>query len=337
GYVAARGANPIFDDQGPGEVHGTIGMDTAYEVSCNQYFAQLAVKLGADRMKQAAQLLGIGAWASADEARVARRQVDIWNVSRPSVARALAPTQSTMVTSPKMSAFDLALEGYGQGYAGQMTPFQMALAAAAIANTEGKLMKPKIEYDVPPAVYNQVVSAQHAADMRRIMGLVTMGPSGTARGAFAPVNATGLTSGGKTGTAQKDVPLYDPKTGEIKTVKKVEKDRRGNVIREYEQIVLAPEPRIDSWFLCIAPLERPQIVIAVIIEGGGYGSKQAAPLAANVVLKARELGLLGIAPVQAPQIPVPQPEQQQQPPRPNSTPPAKPRANRTPPPQTAQR
>ena len=26
--------------------------------------------------------------------------------------------------------FDLALEGYGQGYAGQMTPFQMALLAA---------------------------------------------------------------------------------------------------------------------------------------------------------------------------------------------------------------
>jgi hypothetical protein len=337
GYVAARGANPIFDDQGPGEVHGTIGMDTAYEVSCNQYFAQLAVKLGADRMRQAAELLGIGAWSSAEEARVARRQVDLWNTSRPSVARALAPTQSTMVTSPRMSAFDLALEGYGQGYAGQMTPFQMALAAAAIANMEGRLMKPKIEYDVPPAVYNQIVSPQHAADMRRIMGLVTMGPSGTARGAFAPVNATGLTSGGKTGTAQKDVPLYDPKTGEIKTVKKQEKDRRGNVIREYEQIVLAPEPRIDSWFLCIAPLERPQIVIAVIIEGGGYGSKQAAPLAANVVLKARELGLLGVAPAPAPQIPVPQPEQQQQPPRPNSTPPARPRANRTPPPQTARR
>ena len=43
--------------------------------------------------------------------------------------------------------YDLALMGYGQGYAGQMTPFQMALAAAAIGNMEGKLMKPKIEFD----------------------------------------------------------------------------------------------------------------------------------------------------------------------------------------------
>jgi len=32
---------------------------------------------------------------------------------------------------------------------------------------------------------------------------------------------------------------------------------------------------IDAWFLCIAPLERPQLAIAVIVEGGGYGSKSA--------------------------------------------------------------
>jgi cell division protein FtsI/penicillin-binding protein 2 len=337
GYVAARGANPIFDDQGPGEVHGTIGMDTAYEVSCNQFFAQLAVKLGAERMRQAAQLIGIGAYDSPAEARIARRQLDIWNASRPSVARALAPTQATMVTSTKMTPFDLALEGYGQGYAGQMTPFQMALAASVIANLEGKLMKPKIEYDLPPAVYNQVISPQHAADMRRIMNLVTMGPAGTARGVFAPVTAAGITSGGKTGTAQKDVPQYDPKTGEVKTVKKFEKDRRGNVIREYEQIVLAPEPRIDSWFLCIAPIERPQLAMAVIIEGGGYGSKTAAPVAAALVMKARELGLLGTgAAAPPPAAPNQQPQQQQQQQqRPAATPPAKPRANRTPP-QTAQ-
>ncbi|MBV9957556.1 MAG: hypothetical protein JO360_04010, partial [Acidobacteria bacterium] len=48
--------------------------------------------------------------------------------------------------------------------------------------------------------------------------------------------------------------------------------------------------------LCIAPLERPQLAIAVIIEGGGYGSKAAAPVAAALVLKARELGLFGDKP-----------------------------------------
>jgi len=49
-------------------------------------------------------------------------------------------------------------------------------------------------------------------------------------------------------------------------------------------------PRIDAWFLCIAPIEKPQIAIAVIVEGGGYGSKSAAPIAAALVLKARDLG-----------------------------------------------
>ena len=53
GYYAAPGANVIYDDGGAGEVHGRIGIDTAYEVSCNQYFAQMGVKLGAERLKHA--------------------------------------------------------------------------------------------------------------------------------------------------------------------------------------------------------------------------------------------------------------------------------------------
>ena len=188
----------------------------------------------------------------------------------------------------------------------------MALAASAIANLEGKLMKPKIEYHLPPAVFNQVVTPQKAAEMRRIMGLVTGGSSGTARGVFAPVHAAGVITGGKTGTAQKEVPVYDSKTGEIKTVKRYERDRRGNIIREYEQIVLSNEKRIDSWFLCIAPLDFPQLAMAVIIEGGGYGSRAAAPVAAALVLKAKELGLLGNLPAQTNQQNN-QPRQKQQP------------------------
>ncbi|MCA1628593.1 MAG: hypothetical protein LC742_11615, partial [Acidobacteria bacterium] len=131
------------------------------------------------------------------------------------------------------------------------------------------------------------------------------------------VQAAGITTGGKTGTAQKEVPAFDPKTGEIKTVKKYERDRRGNIIREYEQIVLAEEKRIDSWFLCIAPLDFPQLAMAVVIEGGGYGSRAAAPVAAALVLKAKELGLLGNIPVQ-PNRQNNQPRQRQQPqPRPS--------------------
>ncbi|MGI9065701.1 MAG: penicillin-binding transpeptidase domain-containing protein [Pyrinomonadaceae bacterium] len=291
GYYAAPGANVIFDDGGPGEVHGRIGIDTAYEVSCNQYFAQMGVKLGPEGLKRAAQLLGIGAYDTTTEALRGKKQPEIWNASTDAVKRALAPREATIVTGKQVTKYDLALIGYGQGYAGQMTPFQMALAAATIANMEGKLMKPKMEFDRPPELFKQVVTPQVAATMRAIMGLVTGGPSGTARGVFAPVKAAGINTGGKTGTAQKVVPVYDPKTGEPKTRHRVEKDNRGNIIREYEETIMDEEnPRIDGWFLCIAPLERPQLAMAVIVEGGGYGSKSAAPIAAALVLKARDLG-----------------------------------------------
>lgn len=291
GYYAAPGANVIYDDGGAGEVHGRIGIDTAYEVSCNQYFAQMGVKLGAENLKRAAELLGIGAYDTPAEALRGRKQPAIWNASSDAVKRALAPREATIVTGKQVTRYDLALIGYGQGYAGQMTPLQMALAAAAIANMEGKLMKPKIELDRSPELFKQVVTSQSAQRMRQIMGLVTGGPHGTARGVFAPVKAAGINTGGKTGTAQKVVPVYDLKTGRPKTRRRVEKDNRGNIIREYEETIMDDEhPRIDGWFLCIAPLERPQLAMAVIVEGGGYGSRSAAPIAAALVLKAKDLG-----------------------------------------------
>jgi cell division protein FtsI/penicillin-binding protein 2 len=277
-------------------VHGRIGIDQAFEVSCNQYFAQMGVKLGPERLKQAAQLLGIGTYDTPAEALRGRKEPELWNASTDSIKKALAPREATIVTGKQLTRYDLALMGYGQGYAGQMTPFQMALAASAIANMEGKLMKPKIEFDRPPEMFKQVMPTQTAATLRGIMGLVTGGPRGTARGVFAPIKAAGINTGGKTGTAQKVVPVYDPKTGEPKTRHRIERDNKGNIIREYDELIMDEgHPRIDAWFLCIAPLERPQIAIAVIVEGGGYGSKSAAPIAAALVLKARDAGYFNIA------------------------------------------
>ena len=79
----------IFDDGGAGEVHGH--RLTAFEVSCNQYFAQMGVKLGTERLKQAAQLLGIGTY----DTRLALRgkKEPGWNASTDAVKRALAPVR----------------------------------------------------------------------------------------------------------------------------------------------------------------------------------------------------------------------------------------------------
>ncbi len=334
GFYAERGARPIFDSGGTGEVHGNIGVDVALEVSCNQYFAQMAIKLGPEKLAAELAKLGMTPVGSPQEALGGGRQPEIWNVSQPAVARALAPVDATVALYARERPYDLGLIGFGQGYAGQMTPLQMALVAAAVANLEGKLMKPKIEYDRAPEMWAQATSPQHAAEMRRIMGLVAGGSQGTATSVLAPVHAQGIITGGKTGTAEKQIPLYDPKTGEERKVKRVEKDRRGNPIREYWETMLDPEFRIDSWYLCIAPLDRPQLAIAVIVEGGGYGAKAAAPIAAALVLKARDLGLLataGAVPGPAPppqgQRP-PQGQQQAQPQTAVTPPPAQPRTPR---------
>lgn len=300
GYQAEPGARPITDDNGSCEACGNIGMLQAYQHSSNQYFANLAVTLGPDRLKKAAELMGLGAYNGSSGEGQGRPAPEIWNASTNAIKRAIAPTQSWMVTDPKMRRYDTALEGFGQGLASQQTPFQMALFAATIANMEGKLMKPKIEEDRAPEAFNQVIAAQYAAEMRKIMQSVNEGGTGTR--AMAPAKAVGVNTGGKTGTAQKNIPEYDPKTGAPRTRIVQQKDpKTGAVIRQYEEIIMAEQPRIDAWYLCVAPIENPQLVIAVVVEGrigetGVYGGKYAAPIAAQLVVRAKQLGLLGSIP-----------------------------------------
>ena len=262
----------------------------AYKVSSNQYFAQLAIELGRERLRETAQLLGIGAVDTPQEALLQKFFPNILNTSNPAIAGALAPQQSTIVTGKEISLFDLGLEGMGQGYAGQMTPFQMALIASVPANMEGKLMKPRIETAQPPEAFSQVLSPQQAAIIRGIMSTVTEEPGGTGTVLSSKLAGTGIRTGGKTGTAEKQAPVYDEKTGKLKVVKQRRRDADGKIV-EYDAPVMYE--RTDSWFITIAPLERPRLAISVVVEGGGFGARTAAPIAANVILKARELGLLG--------------------------------------------
>ncbi len=293
GYVAFRGSRPIFDAVPPCEPPygcATLNIAQAFEASSNQFFSQLAVDLGRERIRETAYILGISAVETPEDALNAKFFPDIWNASSTRIQNALAPKQSTIVTGKNISSYDIGLEGMGQGYAGQMTPFQMALVASVAGNMEGKLMKTKIEFDQPPQMFSQVLTPQQALDIRNIMALVTEGSGGTAKNVRSMLNGTGVRVGGKTGTAEKQAPLYDEKTGKLKTTKKKRKDDKGNWV-EYD----APQmfERTDSWFIAVAPLEKPQLAIAVVVESGGFGARTAAPIVANMILKARELGLLG--------------------------------------------
>lgn len=307
GFVPFNGSRSILDANGGCEAPygcSTLNIGQAYEASSNQYFAQMAVALGRERIRETAGAFSILAAETPEDALQGIFFPDIWNTSNDRIKNAIAPEQSSIVTGSKISAYDLGLEGMGQGYAGQMTPFQMALVASAPANMEGKLMKPRIEMDVQPQAFSQIVSPAQAAQIREIMALVTEGSGGTATRVFGDVKAAGIRSGGKTGTAEKQAPVYDEKTGKLKTVKKKRKDANGNTV-EYDAPVMYE--RTDSWYISIAPLEKPQLAIAVVVEAGGYGAAVSAPIAARIILKARDLGLLGDQYKPKPQVQVTKP------------------------------
>lgn len=292
GYAPYRNSRPITDANGgcePPYGCAPLNIAQAYEASSNQYYAQMANVLGRDRLRETAEKLGIAPVETPADALRAQFFPAVWNASNNAIKGAVAPRQSTIVTGKELTAYDIGLEGMGQGYAGQMTPFQMALIAAAAGNLNGNLMKPKIEVDRQPEVFSNLLTASQGVQIRQIMGLVVDGAGGTAH-VVRRIVGEGLPVGGKTGTAEKQVPVFDPKTGKVKTIALKRKNKNGETI-EYQKTVL--EERTDAWFISLAPLDNPQVAIAVVVEGGGYGGRTAAPIAANVINKAREIGLLG--------------------------------------------
>jgi penicillin-binding protein 2 len=153
-------------------------------------------------------------------------------------------------------------------------------------------MKPRIEMAVEPKPFAQVLSPQQASAVREIMSTVTEEAGGTGARVKSALAGTGIVVGGKTGTAEKDnVPLFDANgQRRYRIVRKKGED--GQIIEEKVPLTYN---RTDGWFICIAPLENPQLAIAVVIEdiGGQFGGSTAAPVAADVILEARRLGLLG--------------------------------------------
>lgn len=285
GWTPPGSNRPIRDDEG--ESHGTIGLLEAYTHSCNQYFSQLGVEVERQRMGEAASRFGLGVYDTAGESIGVGALRGLWNTDNKVLSDVLAPLTSTFVNGRKITKYDLALESIGQGYV-QLTPLEMAMVAAAAANARGEVMRPTIEMGRQPVALSQAMTPDTAAKLRHLMASVV--ERGTAAGVFGGlVRNAGLTAGGKTGTAQRDVPEIDPKTGKPVTYV----DRRGRT-----RIKIAEKRRIDSWFIGFAPVENPKIAWAVVVEGGGYGSRTSAPIAGNLLIKAKELGLLKEEPPQ---------------------------------------
>jgi cell division protein FtsI/penicillin-binding protein 2 len=258
GYITPGTNRPIYDDLGPQEVHGRIGLADALRVSCNQYFAQLGVALGYERLAKTAQRFGFRVHATPEEARERLFDSDVWVNPDEAFRRVFRLNASRLVLSNRTSASDLAFESYGQSFI-QVTPLQMALVAAAIASADGKMMAVRLDTLYEPRELRRVLAPPEAEKLRAMMRLVTSHPGGTAYAAFSPVRRLRVETGGKTGTAQ---------------------------------FAMGNEHRVDSWFIGFAPVDAPQIAYAVVVAGGGYGAETAAPIAAGIVREAIRLGLL---------------------------------------------
>lgn len=141
----------------------------------------------------------------------------------------------------------------------QVTPLQMAMVAAAIAN-DGVLMQPmlgertispdgRVSERFSPDRVRRVISRDAARGVTGMMRSVVDEGSGTA------AQLQGVPVAGKTGTAE-----------------------RGAGINQ-------------AWFICFAPADDPQIALAVTVEqASGTGGEVAAPIARTVleaVLNAR--------------------------------------------------
>ena len=270
-----QGSRRAIRDYG-GEVHGTMGLHDAFRVSCNQYFAQLGLKIGKERLANYAKRLRFA--ISPDDKTT--RWFDLWQLMHGKQKQfdyIFAPPEARMDLSKKTTNFDVALQSFGQGF-DDITVMSMALIAATAASPDGAFTAPTFEPGAPRKVIAPFISAQSAAQLRAMMRSVV--ESGTAAGAFAPL-AGHITAGGKTGTADRDVLVYDRKGEPV--VDYV--DKKGG--EHY-----ATTGSTDSWFVGFAPADDPQIAFAVLVENGGQGARAAAPIAARIVTKAASLNYL---------------------------------------------
>ncbi len=113
----------------------------------------------------------------------------------------------------------------------------------------------KRESEVPVEVFERVIRALEG---------VVLEERGTGRVA----QIAGVPVAGKTGTAQV-VRLQEIPQGEEEDV-------------PYEL-------RDHGWFAAFAPVNRPEVVSAVVVEHGGHGSTSAAPIVARLIKKYGEL------------------------------------------------
>ena len=233
--------------------HGSVNLHHAIVISCDTYFYQLGPKLGVDRIAKAKAFgLGEKSGVALDDERGGTIPDTAWKMKR--FRQPWYPGETVSVA-------------IGQGYV-TVTPLQMANMMATVANG-GKLFRPRIVSKVesvdgtsvreygPELIRTIEIKPDTLTRVRSALADVVKG--GTGGMARSPI----VDIAGKTGTAQ----VVEMKGGYVKS----------------EQ--LSYFNRDHAWFVAYAPVQDPQIAIAVLIEHGGHGGDAAAPMAKKVFEK----------------------------------------------------
>jgi penicillin-binding protein 2 len=236
--------------------HGWVNIYGAIEQSVNTYFYQLALNLGIDRMHDYLAQFGFGARSGLDLLGENAGVLPSRDWKRGHLGQPWYPGETVIA-------------GIGQGF-NVATPVQLANAVAALANG-GTLFAPRLLYARKPAGDEQArrVAAPVAQRVpianpanwdiiREGMHRVVHGERGTAR-AIRPEPP--LQMAGKSGTSQVAAQAED-------------EDMDENT---------ASHLRHHALFIAYAPFQQPSIAVAAVVEHGGGGSRNAAPVARAVI------------------------------------------------------
>jgi penicillin-binding protein 2 len=230
--------------------HGVVDISKAIYQSCDVFFYTLAEKLGIDRIAKYATMFGLGQ----------KTGIDL-----PQEVTGVMPSEEWKIRNFKQKwyAGETISVGIGQG-AVAVTPIQLARAIGAIASG-GQLVRPHVTNprDLPGNVIpatdapNQAKIPIDPANWEIITDAMSNVPSplGTAGSA----HLQGIDFAGKTGSAQ--------------TVSNALKAKTANGKSKYKD---------NAWFVGVTPRRNPEIVVAVLFEGGEHG-QFAARIAAQVV------------------------------------------------------
>jgi penicillin-binding protein 2 len=248
--------NHRFRSHGDGGL-GAVDMYRSIVKSSNVYYYSLANEMGVDAMHDFMAPLGFG---------------QITGIDLKGEVRGVLPSQAWKRNTykkpehQKWYAGETISLGIGQGY-NNFTMLQLAHAMATLANG-GVKYRPHLTLATQDLITRQRTplppeppvtlgyQPEHIATVLRAMHGVTT--EGTSAGVFA---GAGYLSGGKTGTAQ--------------AVTIGQKDR-------YDARKLEEHQRDHSLYLAFAPLEKPTVALAVVVENAGFGATSAAPIARRV-------------------------------------------------------